>query len=188
MISEAPSGLVCAEVPNGDLFEAALDGCARLYGCSAEDALQRLEEGDRELHSSFRYSLAKGLSSYLGSLGSGFREVYVYGSSIGERANLASDIDVILVVEKRRDEMMCLLKKLDVSLTSHYRRLVGVTGKPISLLDIHVIERNAQDECTGPGAMFDGLHTRPICLWRSDPGSKGGFPHGKSPAILAESL
>lgn len=183
MVSEAPSSLICAEVPNGSLFEDALNVCARLYGCTSEDVLHRLERGDRKLHSSFRYSLAKGLSFYLGSLGTGFREVYVYGSSIGERANLASDIDVIIVVEKRRDEVMNLLKKLDVSLTSHYRRLVGATRTPTSLLDIHVIERKAQDECTGPGAMFDGLHTRPICLWRSNPGSKGGFPHGESPAI-----
>lgn len=185
MVSEAPSSLICAEVPNGDLFGDALNICARLYGCSSEEVLHRLEKGDREVHSSFRYSLAKGLSCYLGSLGTGFREVYVYGSSIGERANLASDIDVIIVVERRRDEVINLLKKLDVSLTSHYRCLIGSARTPTSLLDIHVIERKAQDECTGPGAMIDGLHTRPICLWRSNPGSKGGFPHGKSPAIAS---
>jgi len=185
MVTEAPSGLICAEVPNGNLFKDALNACACLYGCTPEDVLHRLERGDCELHSSFRYGLAKGLSSYLGNLGTGFREIYVYGSSIGESANLASDIDVIIVVEKRRDEVVNLLKKLDVSLTSHYRRLVGVTRTPVSLLDIHVIERNSQEECMGPGAMFDGLHTRPICLWRSNPGSKGGSPHGESPAITA---
>lgn len=173
MESEAPGGFACAEVPNQSLFWESLGLCARRSGLPVDRVLHLLDEGDREMHSSFRYGLAKGLSRYLAGLGTGFREIYVYGSSIGESANPASDIDVIIIVEKKRDEVMNLLKSLDLSLTSHYRRLVGLEKTPASLLDIHVIERNKQDERTGPGAMFDGLHTRPICLWRSNPGSKG---------------
>lgn len=163
-----PSGLLPAEVPSGILFEQALECCSHRHGLSVEAVLRRLEEGDCGIHSTFRYGLAKGLSSYLASLGSVFHEVYVYGSSIGESSNPASDIDVIVVVERKRDEIVNLLKRLDLSLTSHYRCLIGLERNPVSLLDIHVIDRTEQAERSGYGAVIGGLHTRPICLWRSD--------------------
>ena len=173
MLSRTPSGLAPAEVPNGILFEQALETCSRRYGLSAEAVLLRLEEGDRKMHSTFRYGLAKGLSCYLANLGPVFREVYVYGSSIKESSNPTSDIDVIVVVERRRDEIANLLKRLDVSLTAHFRHLIGLERDPISLLDIHVIDRTEKAERSGYGAVVDGLHTRPICLWRSDPARTG---------------
>jgi len=167
--SKTPSGLIPAEVPNCILFEQALEFCSHRCGLSVEAVLQRLEEGDCGIHSTFRYGLAKGLSGYLASLGSVFHEVYVYGSSISESSNPGSDIDVIVVVERRRDEIANLLKRLDLSLTSHYRRLIGLERNPASLLDVHVVDRLEQAERSGYGAVIDGLHTRPICLWRSDP-------------------
>lgn len=178
MLSEAPSGLILAEVPNGILFEQALEVCSHRHGLSAEEVLQRLEEGNCQMHSTFRYGLAKGLSRYLASLGSVFGEVYVYGSSIKESANPASDIDVIVVVERRRDEIANLLKRVDLSLTAHYRQLIGLKRDPVSLLDIQVIDRIEQAERSGYGAVIDGLHTRPICLWRSDPATTGASQKG----------
>lgn len=175
MSSRTPSGLAASELPNCILFEEALDACSHRYGISAEAVLLRLEEGDRQMHSTFRYSLAKGLSAYLATLGSVFHEVYVHGSAIGESANPTSDIDVIVVVERRRDEIANLLKKIDLSLACHYRRLVGLKLAPTSLLDIHVVEREEQAERSGYGAVLDGLHTRPICLWRSDPANLGAL-------------
>lgn len=163
-----PSGLLPAEVPSGILFEQALECCSHRHGLSVEAVLRRLEEGDCGIHSTFRYGLAKGLSSYLASLGSVFHEVYVYGSSIGESSSPGSDIDVLVVVERKRDEIVNLLKRLDLSLTSHYRCLIGLERNPVSLLDIHVIDRTEQAERSGYGAVIGGLHTRPICLWRSD--------------------
>ena len=94
-------------------------------------------------------------------------EMHVYGSSIGQTANPASDIDVLLVVEHERDEIIRFLKWLDLSLTTCYRQLVGLKREPKSLLDIHLINRNEQTERVGPGALLSGLHTRPICLMRS---------------------
>jgi len=176
--SRTPSGMIPAEVPNGPLFEQALEVCSHRHGFPVEAVLQRLEEGDCGMHSTFRYGLAKALSCYLASLGSVFHEVYVYGSSIGESSNPASDIDVIVVVERRRDEIESLLKRLDLSLTSHYRRLIGLKQAPASLLDVHVMERSEQAERSGYGAVIDGLHNRAICLWRSDPAIAGAFRKG----------
>ncbi|MFC2095788.1 nucleotidyltransferase domain-containing protein [Candidatus Bipolaricaulota bacterium] len=141
------------------------------------------------MHSTFRYGLAQSLSWYLAGLGSVFHEVYVYGSSIREFSNPASDIDVIIVVERRRDEITNLLKRLDLSLTSHYRCLIGLERNPVSLLDIHVIDRIEQEERSGYGAVIAGLHTRPICVWRSDPATTGawreGSPRGSHPCSSA---
>ena len=169
------SEFVPAEVPTETLFEQAIEGCSHSFGLSAAAVLQRLEEGDRRMHSTFRYGVAKGLSSYLASLGSTFHEVYVYGSSIKEGANPASDIDIIVVVERRRDEIKHLLKRLDLSITAHYRRLLGLDPGPVSLLDVQVVDRKEQAERSGYGAVLEGLHTRPICLWRSNPANLGAF-------------
>jgi len=175
VLLETPSGYLPAEVPNGVLLEQALEACSRRHGLPVAEVLTRLEARDPGMHSSFRYGLAKELSLYLAGLGSAFHEVYIYGSSISESSGPASDIDVIVVVERRRDEILNLLKRLDFSLTDHYRRLVGLKRDPVSLLDVHVIDRTEQAERSGYGAVIDGLHTRPICLWRSDPATTGAL-------------
>jgi predicted nucleotidyltransferase len=162
-------------MPNGVLLEKALEFCSVRHGLAVETILRRLEEGDREMHSSLRYGLAKELSCYLACLGSVFHAVYVYGSSISESSNPASDIDVIVVVERRRDEIASVLRRLDLALTAQFRRLVGLVSEPVSLLDIHVIDKKEQAERSGYGAVLDGLHTRPICLWRSDPAVTGAL-------------
>lgn len=189
MLSTTPSGLLPAEVPGAILFEQALEVCSHCFGLSVEGVLRRLEEGDRGMHSTFRYGLAQSLSGYLAGLGSVFHEVYVYGSSIGESSNPASDIDVIVVVEKMRDEIANLLKRIDLSLTCQYRRLIGLERDPASLLDIHVIDRIEQAKRSGYGAVIAGLHTRPICLWRSNPVTSGAqrkeSPNGSHPCSSA---
>ncbi|MBU1049237.1 nucleotidyltransferase domain-containing protein [Candidatus Bipolaricaulota bacterium] len=169
------SGFVAAEVANETLFEQAIAICCHRHGLAADVILRRLEDGDCVMHSTFRYGIAKGLSLYLAHLGCGFHEVYVYGSSVNETSNSCSDIDVIVVVEQRRDEIEYLLKRLDLSITAHYRCLLGLKQYPTSLLDVHVVDKQQQAERSGFGAVLDGLHTRPICLWRSDPAYLGAF-------------
>lgn len=175
MSSRMPSGLIEAEVPSDLLFEQAIKACSSRFGLSDETVLRQLEDGDGHMHSAFRYGLAKELCLYLARLGPVFREMHVFGSSIGDFSTPTSDIDVIVVVEKRRDQIANLLKRLDVSLTAHYRRLVGLKTVPASLLDIHIIDRTEQEERSGYGAVIAGLHTRPICLWRSHPATTGVF-------------
>jgi predicted nucleotidyltransferase len=169
------SGFVSSEVPTEKLFEQAIGACCHRFSLTADVILHRLEDGDRVMHSTFRYGIAKGLSLYLATLGCSFHEVYVYGSSVNESSNMCSDIDVIVVVERRRDEIEYLLKRLDLSITSYYRRLLGLSCHPVSLLDIQVIDRKQQAERSGYGAVLSGLHTRPICLWRSHPATLGVF-------------
>ena len=173
MADDTPSGLVPVDLPSA-VFEQAFDVCSKAHGHSAEEVLHRLDTGDRELHSTFRYGVAKGLAEYLKSLGSVFRGVYVHGSAIGQRSSPASDIDLIVLVGRRRDELSRFLGQLDLAIVTSYRRLVRSAGGVTNLLDIQIVDEREQEEQSGYGAVIHGVHTRPICLWRSHPATHGG--------------
>jgi hypothetical protein len=175
MLRGTPSGLIAADVPTVDLFQQAVLVCSRRHGYAPDEVLRRLEAGDREVHSTFRYGVAKELGAYLASLGSIFHEVYVYGSAIGDVSGPASDIDLIVVVATRRDELTSFLKRLDLALVSGYRRLVRMESELTSLLDVRIVDQREQEERSGYSAVIDGLHTRPICLWRSKPATTGAL-------------
>lgn len=119
------------------------------------------------MHSSFRYALAKELGQYLGGLGGTFRAVYVYGSSMSNAASPCSDIDLLAVVDRRRDEVTRLLLRIDLAVAACYRKLLQETSSPSSLLDFHVVDRVEERERRGYGALLTGLGTCPTCLWRS---------------------
>lgn len=174
MLPEAPSGLIPSEIETERVFDRVLEQCAR-SPVTKDGVLRRLRDGDPEMHSQFRYVLAKELSAYLGQLDAGFQSVYLYGSAMGEAASRYSDIDVIVVVKAISDQTACLLARLDLSLVSQYRDLVGTRTLPQSLLDVRVIDGADLVERDGYGAVIEGLFTRPVCLWRSAPRSTGAL-------------
>jgi hypothetical protein len=163
---ETPSGLLPSEAPAGALVERAIDRCARRAGEASESTLERLRRGDPETHSSFRYALAKELGEYLGGLGVSFRALYLYGSAMGNAASLCSDIDILAVVEQRRDEVTRLLFRIDLALAACYRELLQGIPTPASLLDVHIVDASEERERRGYGALLTGLGTCPVCLWR----------------------
>ena len=163
---ETPSGLLPSEAPAAALIERAIDRCARRRGELSESTLERLRRGDPETHSSFRYALAKELGEYLGGLGASFRALYVYGSAMRDRASLCSDIDLLAVVERRRDEVARLLLRIDLALSTGYRELLQGATTPASLLDVHIMDASEERERRGYGALLTGLDTCPVCLWR----------------------
>jgi hypothetical protein len=175
---ETPSGLLPSEAPAVALIERAIDRCARRRGEFSESTLERLRRGDPETHSSFRYALAKGLGEYLGGLGASFRALYVYGSAMGNAASPCSDIDLLIVVERRRDEVARLLLRIDLALATCYRELLQGAPAPASLLDVHVMDASEERERRGYGALLTGLGTCPVCLWRSSP------PDGRGSSLL----
>ncbi len=160
MVAETPSVLLPCDAPVADLLESAIDDCARRHRVPADVVLRELEAGDRALHSTLRYNIAKRLSAYFAGLGTVFHEVYVYGSAVAEGANPVSDIDIIVVVDVKRDEVIRFLRRLDLSLAAHFRRLLGLRRYPTSLLDVRIVDGAERTRDTMPG-----LHTRPIRLW-----------------------
>jgi len=171
MVAETPSALLPCDAPIADLLESAIGACARRHRLPVDVVVRQLEAGDRALHSSFRYCIAKELSAYFASLGTVFHAVYVYGSSIGQESNPASDIDIIVVVAAKRDEVIRFLRRLDLALAVHFRRLIGSNRYPASLLDVLVLDDSERGHPELPSGPMHGLHTRPICLLQERPES-----------------
>lgn len=181
MRSSVPSGLLPSEAPIGELLEQAIRHCAERKRESPEMALDELRRGEPDAHSTFRYALARALGTYLGGLGASFRAVYVYGSAMCERSSPCSDVDLLIVVRRHRDEITRLLLRLDLALVTYYRLLLQGRAAPSSLLDIRVIDTNEEEERLGFGALLSGLETCPVCLWRSTPEVGTGTLLAESP-------
>ena len=170
---ETPSALLPVEASARRLFDQAIEHCRRREGKTREDTLERLRAGDVDVHSTLRYALAKELGQYLGGLGVAFHAIYVYGSAMTESSSPCSDIDVIVVVDRRRDEVDRLLRGLDLALVARFRALFPRSSAMPSLLDVHVVEAGEHDE-NSDGAAFMGAFTRPVCLWRLPSEVDGG--------------
>ena len=94
---DTPSLLLGPKVQG--LFLRALEK-AQSKGFGEEELLRALRSGDPWAHSFFRYALAQELSAYLAGICPGIRRVYVYGSTAENRAGPASDVDLILWIQK----------------------------------------------------------------------------------------
>jgi len=178
---ETPSSFVPVEASARQLFDRAIDHCRHRTGTTREATLERLRVGDVEQHATLRYALAKELGRYLGGLGVSFLAIYVYGSAMTESSSPCSDIDVIVVVDRHRDEVDRLLRGLDLAFVAYFRELSPRSSAMSSLLDVHVVEQDPSD-----GAPPGGPFTRPICLWRlSDALSREGSRPVSSASIGA---
>lgn len=169
MYASVPSGLLPSEAPVGDLIEQAVRRCAERNREPLETVLDELRRGEPSAHSAFRYALARVLGGYLGGVGACFRAVYVYGSAMRDRSSPCSDLDLLIVVNRHRDELTRLLLRLDLALVTCYRQLLQGHAAPSSLLDLRVIDTNEEAERRGFGALLSGLETCPVCLWRFAP-------------------
>lgn len=178
MLPQPPSGLLPCEVSARSLLEGAIAHCSRRLGIPCGSVLERLRNGDPGLHSTLRYAVAKGLSNHIAQLGCAFRGVYVYGSAIAHEATPCSDIDMIFVVSRTRDEVARLLLGFDLALATSYRSLLGLRSHPASLLDVRVVDTAQEAEGSGPGALLGGMFTKPVCLWRLAPETAGVLPRG----------
>ena len=181
MYASVPSGLLPSEAPVAALLEQAVLRCAERKRETPEAALDELRRGEPDTHSTFRYALARSLGEYLGGLGVSFRAIYVYGSAMRDRSSPCSDLDLLIVVNRHRDEITRLLLRLDLGIATGYQKLLQGRAAPPSLLDIRLIDANEEEERRGFGAMLSGLETCPVCLWRSTPEVGTGTLRVESP-------
>jgi len=166
MSFNTPSGLLAAELEAEVLLDRALMFCADRMHRSVDQVIQAAREGETEVHSTLRYAVAKGLGTYLGSLGCDFRAFYLYGSAMNGDAGIASDIDLIIVVKHKLDQVSRLLQRLDLALTTSYKSLLGLTPGPGKLLDVHLVDIEEREMRHGYGAVLCSSETSPVCLWR----------------------
>ncbi len=182
MSLNTPSGLLAAELEAEALLDRALMFCADRMHRSADQVIQALQEGEPEVHSTFRYAIANGLGAYLGNLGCDFRAFYLYGSAMNGNAGIASDIDLIIVIEHKLDQVCRLLQRLDLALVTSYRSLLGLVSGPVGLLDVHLVDVEEREMRHGYGAVLCSSETSPICLWRQLPEVAGAPVVQESPS------
>ncbi len=158
---DTPSLLLGPKVQG--LFARAL-GQARRKGFGQEEELiEALRGGDPWAHSLFRYALAQEFSNYLARLCPEIRRVYVYGSTVDNRAGPASDVDLLVWVQRKTTALESLLWRLDAILLRGYRALTGFVG-PHNLFDFHLVDDEEVEARRGYGAVVSSLWTAPVPL------------------------
>lgn len=157
-----PPSLLLAPKVQG-LFAQALVSVSQSSSLELERLIQALQNGDPWVHSSFRYALAQEVCNYLTGICRGVRGVYIYGSTLENRAGPVSDVDWIVWVHKKSASLDSLLWKLDVLLLQANRALTGFAG-PRTFFDFHVVDDIEVAERTGYGAILRSLWTAPMPL------------------------
>ena len=159
-----PSLLIRPELDAQGVLDRALARCrARGLGETGQ-LLAALHAGDPVAHSYFRYAVAEEICRRLACLGSVFRAVYIYGSTVDNRARPNSDVDIIAWVHRKTDAIENLLALVDLSLAKAYRGLMG-SGEPKHLLDVHLVDDEDVERGRGYGGVIRSLWTAPICMW-----------------------
>ena len=161
-----PSLLLEPELPADDVLANAVDFCSVKLGVSSDAVHRALAAGESTVHSLVRYAVAKQLARYLGGLSSGFRGIYLYGSTMNDSAEASSDIDLLVVVEQKTDQASALLLRLDDALVGSFHRLLDCSICPISLLDVHLVDIEEAHRCRGYGSVLSSIEASPVCLWR----------------------
>ena len=184
MNAEVPSTFLPPEIEGAAVVADALRQCAQRIGCGENDFLDRLLEGDHACHSQLRYEVAKSLAGHLGGLGEGLRGVFVYGSTMNDQAVTCSDIDMLVVIDRRSDQALALLGRIDLSLSAGLRSLLPGCRTPDSLLDVHLLDAEDVQTRRGYGATLNSVQASPVCLWRPTPRVTEGLRERRSPSDL----
>ena len=179
-----PSNFLPPEIKGAAVVADALSRCAQRIGCGDETFLERLLQGDHASHSLLRYEVAKRLADHLGRLGEGLNEVFVYGSTMTDRAVPCSDIDMLVVLERKSDQAMTLIGRIDLALSAGFRSLLPECRTPDSLLDIHLLDEAEAKTRRGYGAVLNSVQASPVCLWRTTPRVREGLRENRSPSDI----
>ncbi len=165
-----PSALLGPKVQG--LLARALENTARKGFSGVDAVVSALRTGDPWAHSLFRYALAQELGLYLAQLCPSIRRVYVYGSTVDNRAGPASDVDIIVWVRRRLPTLENLLWQVDALLLRGYRALTHFVG-PRNLFDFHVVDDAEVREARDYGAVIRSLWTAPVPLQLPKEGMRG---------------
>jgi len=165
VIGGSPSLLLAPTVRAAGLLARALGAAAAREGRDAPGFLADLRAGDPGAQSAFRYALAREFCGYVSGLGSTFRAVYIYGSTMDGRTRPSSDVDIIAWVERKTDTVESLLERLNRVLTQGCRTLTGC-GSLQRVFDIHLVDDEDVRGRRGYGSVIASVWTAPVCLWR----------------------
>lgn len=160
-MSVAPSALLGLKARQ--LLARALENTAQKGFSGVDAVVYALRTGDPWAHSLFRYALAQELCLYLAQLCPSVRRVYVYGSTVDNRAGPASDVDIIVWVQRKLSALENLLWQLDALLLRGYRALTCFVA-PRTLFDFHLVDDTEVMEAHNYGAVIHSIWTAPVPL------------------------
>lgn len=147
------------------LVESSLDFCCHKEQSSRNKVIQKMQQGYEDIHSNFRYALAKKLCLLL-QVEQGLRAVYVYGSTVKDNARISSDIDLVLHVEKKDHRLHLLIEKLNSELLTYYKRLVGEQAVNVNrFLDVQLVDDHEVQNKRGYATLITSLYNRPLKIW-----------------------
>ena len=95
------------------IMAEAVEFCCKKEHLSVEKFFRTLQAGEENTHSRLRYAIAKGISSFLGSIDDNLVSVYIYGSTMADSAGFSSDIDLIVQVKSKHGRTQRELQILD---------------------------------------------------------------------------
>lgn len=164
--SRLPSSSLGLSVDIANMFRQAIRYCAEKLKIEPEEAVELVCQDDKSANSYLRYALAKQLCGYLGGLGDTFKSIYIHGSAVKGISGSTSDIDMILLVNKKVDELAILLAKLNLLISKYYQLVMGEKTRGMQeMLDIKIIDEKDVFYRRGYGSVVTSIHVSPIKIW-----------------------
>jgi predicted nucleotidyltransferase len=140
------------------MVDAALKFCARRSNKSPSEVERLIRSSDPWANSTFRYALAKEIRKILSS-DQKFRDLYIMGSVMEDRARLNSDINLIMHVVDAQEDFQYWLVLLNEGLVKMIRERFGAGKELRTLLDCQVVTDEGVNQKIGYGALLSSTNT-----------------------------
>lgn len=140
------------------LMDDALEFCSLRAKKQVPEIIEKIKKDDLWANSTLRYALAKEIGKTL-SKDSNFRDLYIQGSVMEDRARMTSDIDLILHVKGEKSNFETWIVALDDGLVQMFHDLFGLREGFRSLLDCHVVTDEDVSRKSGYGALLTTIHS-----------------------------
>lgn len=148
-----------------------MEYCARKMGlANAQEAVDRVREGDAAACGYCHYSVAKQVAEALGALDQNLRAAYVfdYDATPGDlclgEAVQTMPVHLLVWTERKTEALSSLVRALDQAMAQQLRDLLG-RGPRAHVLDVQIVDDADVENRTGYGALLFSLYHRPVKVW-----------------------
>lgn len=157
------------------MMEDAIEFCAKKTGLKdRQQVLEAIRRADCSVCEYLRYSLAKEVAEYLGSMDDTVKAMYTYepeyttnmDGPIPDRPNLSPGINMIAWVSRKSAALSSVVASVSSALTEERRQLDCPKANALCYeLDIKATDDAEVRERTGYGALINSLYVRPLEIW-----------------------
>jgi hypothetical protein len=162
-----PDAVSTAEV----VLAQAMEYCAQKLGLGgAQEAMERMKEGNTTACSYCHYSVAKQVAEALGALDQNVKAAYVFDydatpedQCFGEAVQ-ATPLHLLVWTARKTGALKSMVEALDGALARQLFHLLG-RGPRAHMLDVQIIDDADVENRMGYGALLSSLYHRPIKVW-----------------------